>query len=193
MKNALRRTLILSCTVALLAPYALAAGQNPNPVRGSLLAVSGEKELPRLTAVTGQDVTHQGSIGCKLDLDLNYVPIGIPWVIGIGEEVDGTATVHCLGHAPVTYSVSGGGLAPSLMPVTGSKSYRGISIRLPAPFIPAHVEGDYFYIGINSIVGGVQVSPWVNRSVEFRVEFQLPLQSNSLVGVNLTKLTFRRN
>ena len=38
---------------------------------------------------------------------------------------------------------------------------------------------------------GVQFSPWVNRSVSFRVEFQLPLESNSLVGGNLTRLNFR--
>lgn len=194
MKIVFSRMFAVCLAAALLAPYAQAAGKQPRPVMKSLFAAAGVKEAPQVTAVKGGPAAaEEGSIACRMDLNLNYRPIGIPYLIGIGEEVDGTAVVRCLGHAPVTYSVSGGGVAPSLIPVTGSKVYRGIALRLPAPFIPANVEGDYLYAGVNSVVGGVQVSPWINRSVELRVEFQLPLESNSLIGVNLTKLTFSRD
>lgn len=194
MNKALRRVFALSCAVALLMPFAVAARENPHSVRQHLLNITGQKDLPAVVAVKGKEV---GSIGCTMDMDLNYKPIQhipiIDRLIGIGEEINGTATVHCAGHDPARYTVSGGGLAPALIPVAGSKSYRGLAIRLPAPFLPANVEGDYVYVGVSSIIGGVQVSPWINRSVEFRVEIQLPFESSSLVGVNITKLTFRRS
>jgi hypothetical protein len=119
-------------------------------------------------------------------------------ILRVYKKIRGTATILCEGSQPVEMVLSGEG--PSLgFGIPNKSPFRAnhnvvagnVQIRLPAPFIPKHLEGTYYNAGVEIIGAGVSFSPWINSDKSFNVTIYLPNSLNLSAAINLNKLKLR--
>lgn len=158
-----------------------------NAALRALLAQAGVEEPPEVAAVAG-------SLACVMTFEYKETVKQL-LLIRFWKEIEGDATVTCPGEAPVRLRLQGSGPSlgvglPNGSPFTSvNDAVAGsVSVRVPAPFVPHHLEGDYVSAGVE--VGGVGagLSPWVNTDASLRMTIHLPGSFNASAGINLQTL-----
>ncbi|MBI3548824.1 MAG: hypothetical protein HY078_07290 [Elusimicrobia bacterium] len=190
----MRKALVLSCLAIAITP---AFAQ----VQTELMHAAGVERMPAVAAVAGRPVRatiQEGTIGCTMDVNYRERSFNPLVIISVWKELRGSATVTCAGHAPVKLTIYGRG--PSIgvgLPNNGffHNTGRGVAgsvqIRVPAPFMPKRLAGDYINVGPSTFIGGVSFSPWVNTDASFNATIWLPTTFKAALAIDLQKLSVR--
>lgn len=164
----------------------------------SLLSLAGADEAPAVPAVPGGPApagsAPSGTLLCAMSMEYKETVKQL-LIIRVWKELEGDAVVTCPGHDPVKLRLQGSGPSlgvglPNGSPFTSVNEViaGSLSVRVTAPFVPHHLEGDYVHAGIE--VGGIGggLSPWVNSDASLQMVIYLPGSFNASAGVNLQTL-----
>ena len=175
----------------LAAALLLAAGPAATadmPSMRALLASAGVDEAPAVAAPAGTTLI------CTMTFDYRE-RVKQLLVIRLWKELEGDAVVSCPGEAPVRLRMSGSGPSlglgiPNGSPFTSVNEViaGSVSVRVTAPFVPHHLEGDYVSAGLEIGGVGAGLSPWVNTDASLQMVLYLPGSFNASAGVNLQTL-----
>lgn len=190
--------LTLTC-LAMLAIPAFAADEKP--IYG-LMSAAGAAEMPHVAAIEGRPVSQEvkftdGTLLCKMDLQYKERAFGLV-IVRLFKEINGTAVVTCPNNAPVTLSIHGAGPSIGLgIPNNGpfhstASGFAGsLQVRIPFPFVPKQLEGEYLNAGVEVVGAGVSFSPWVNTDASFNTTIYLPSSLNASLAINLNSITLK--
>lgn len=164
----------------------------------SLLSLAGADEAPAVPPVDGAAApaagAPPGTLLCSMSMEYKETVKQL-LIIRVWKELEGDAVVTCPGFEPVRLRLQGSGPSigvglPNGSPFTSVNEViaGSLSVRVTAPFVPHHLEGDYVHAGIE--VGGIGggLSPWVNSDASLQMVIYLPGSFNASAGVNLQTL-----
>lgn len=176
----------LSLSAALLLASVPAATADM-PAMRALLAQAGVEEAPAVASVGG-------SLVCTMTFDYKE-RVKQLLVIRLWKELEGDAVVTCPGETPVRLRMQGSGPSlgigiPNGSPFTSVNEViaGSVSVRVTAPFVPHHLEGDYVQAGLEIGGVGAGLSPWVNSDASLQMVLYLPGSFNASAGINLQTL-----
>lgn len=193
------RTLLAPLLVIAPLLAATPAATAERPVLEKLLSLAGADEAPAVPPVSGVPVETAGSapsntLLCSMSMEYKETVKQL-LVIRLWKELEGDAVVACPGHDPVKLRLQGSGPSigvglPNGSPFTSVNEViaGSLSVRVTAPFVPHHLEGDYVHAGIE--IGGIGggLSPWVNSDASLQMVLYLPGSFNASAGINLQTL-----
>ena len=165
----------------------------------ALLSLAGADEAPAVPPVEGAPApaatsAPSATLLCSMSMEYKETVKQL-LIIRLWKELEGDAVVSCPGHDPVKLRMQGSGPSLGIGLPNGSPFVSvneviagSLSVRVTAPFVPHHLEGDYVHAGLEIGGVGAGLSPWVNSDASLQMVLYLPGSFNASAGINLQTL-----
>lgn len=170
--------------------------------------LSAGRELAPVAAVEGRPVglkadfkPQPSTVVCVMGMEYQETTYSLlPLIGGLSwKRLAGNATVICPERSPIQLSMRGEGQSIGItipngdnpFVHNGSRVSGSINIRVPSLITEKEFEGTYVNAGVSTPIGGVELSPWLNTSLDFALAIYIPSHLEGAVGVGLKTLTLR--